>query len=186
MKTLVALLTLVVYLSPNIAKASVNHSNCQVVISLGADGRYIMNSRYELDMEGYAKVVVRALETKGYHVIATLNYDDVSAFGNEGLQKAKSRDALALEFRFAAPSYKDNGHEEHRCAGGVKMTDPKSQIVNSVTDANGALVGTFTTYPTMYQMELETRTSIWVPVRSQCQSIFNTLMRDLPTCRVAK
>lgn len=184
MKSLIVFLISILSISANAANVPVKHKTCQAVLSLGGDGRYIMHSTYRLDMKGYASVVKKALESKGYRVIETLNYDDISAFGKEGIKRSQDKNALAFEFRVAAPSYNYEGTEKHQCGGSLKLTNPKSEATYSVSDANGDPVGSFTTYQPLFDRELETEISSWIPVRYQCQSVFDALRNALPSCTV--
>lgn len=186
MKNLIVLLVSIFSISANATEVTVRHRTCQAILSVGADGRYIMNSTYKIDFDGYAKLVTKALELKGYKVVKTLNYGDVSFFGKEGMQRSKDNNLLAIEFRVTAPSYDDEGTEKHRCAGGFKLTDPKNELKHSISDSNGAHVGEFTTYQPLYERELESEISRWIPLRSQCQGVFNALVSTLPACNIEK
>ena len=164
--------------------STITHKSCDVVLSIGSYGRYIMQTTYRLDMDGYKEVLTNALSSKGYNVIDVLNYGELSAFGKQGVQKSINNESLAIELRVAAPSYENDGIEKHRCAGGIKLIDPNSKNIYSVSDSQGHDFSKFEIFPPSYEKELETSISRWTPLHRQCQSVFNGLVNDIPTCNL--
>ena len=163
------------------AEAEITHKSCDVILSIGSYGRYVMQKTYRLDMDGYARILKDALRVKGYNVIDILNYGDHSAFGQHGIQESIKNESLALEFRVSAPSY-DDGVERHRCAGGIKLINPTHKNNYTVRDSQGNDFSKFETFPASYEKELETSISRWTSLRSQCQSVFDHLLNGIPAC----